>query len=52
MAKTLRQVNYILALNVMRDEGFGFVKPETINLEDSFFWLNELAEALDPYLVE
>lgn len=50
MAKTIRQVNHLLALNVMRKDGF--LTPETINLEDSFFWLNELAETLDPYLVE
>ncbi|URM38148.1 MULTISPECIES: hypothetical protein [Flavobacterium] len=48
MAKTIRQVNYMLALNVIREDGF--LKTETINLEDSFFWLNQLAEALDPYL--
>ena len=48
MAKTIRQINYLLALNTMRVEGF--LKPETINLEDSFYWLNELAETLDPYL--
>jgi saccharopine dehydrogenase-like NADP-dependent oxidoreductase len=50
MAKTIRQVNHLLALNVMRDDGF--MKTETINMEDSFFWLNELAETLDPYLIE
>lgn len=38
----------MLALNVIREDGF--LKTETINLEDSFFWLNQLAEALDPYL--
>ena len=50
MAKAIRQVNYILALGVMREH-------ETLqngidNLENSFFWLNELAEVLNPYLIE
>ncbi|KFF07138.1 hypothetical protein [Flavobacterium reichenbachii] len=47
MAKTIRQVNYLLALNVMKNE---IGQPETINLEDNFYWLNKLAETLDPYL--
>ncbi|WP_347050134.1 hypothetical protein [Flavobacterium olei] len=48
MAKTIRQVNYLLALNAMRENET--LKPEIINLEDSFYWLNKLAEILDPYL--
>ncbi|WP_264552596.1 hypothetical protein [Flavobacterium sp. N2038] len=48
MAKTIRQVNYLLALNVMREQET--LKPENINLEDNFYWLNKLAEILDPYL--
>ncbi|MFC0777699.1 hypothetical protein [Flavobacterium sp. HJSW_4] len=47
MAKTIRQVNYTLALNVLKNET---TQPENINLEDSFYWLNKLAEILDPYL--
>jgi hypothetical protein len=47
MAKTIRQVNYTLALNVLKNET---IQPENINLEDSFYWLNKLAEILDPYL--
>ena len=48
MAKTIRQVNYLLALNAMRENET--LQPENINLEDSFYWLNKLAEILDPYL--
>ena len=50
MAKVLRQVNCILALGVMRQH-------ETLqigltNFEDNYYWLNELAEILNPYLSE
>ncbi|MHC0444101.1 hypothetical protein ACWA1F_01755 [Flavobacterium sp. 3-218] len=48
MAKTLRQVNYILALNVMHENEF--LQQENINLDESFYWLKKLAEILDPYL--
>ncbi|MBB4800526.1 hypothetical protein HNP37_000565 [Flavobacterium nitrogenifigens] len=48
MAKTIRQVNYVLALNAMRDSET--LKGENINLEDNFYWLNRLAEILNPYL--
>ena len=48
MAKTIRQVNFLIALNAIREDGF--MKTETVNIEDGFFWLNELAEILDPYL--
>ncbi len=48
MAKTIRQVNFLIALNAMREDGF--TTTETINIEEGFFWLNELAEILDPYL--
>lgn len=47
MAKAIRQVNYMLALNTLRER-------ETIqsirDLENSFYCMNRLAEALDPYL--
>lgn len=46
MAKAIRQINYILALNVMKEKG----ALEIGNLENGFYWLNELAEILDPYL--
>ncbi|MBF4518665.1 hypothetical protein IRZ71_20105 [Flavobacterium sp. ANB] len=48
MAKTIRQLNYLVALSVMREnETF---KLEMINLENGFYWLNQLAEILNPYL--
>lgn len=48
MAKSLRQVNYVLALNAMHEKDF--LQQENINIEESFYWLNKLAEILDPYL--
>ena len=48
MAKIIRQVNYLLSLNLMKEnETFQNGK---INLEENFFWLNELAEILNLYL--
>jgi hypothetical protein len=48
MAKTIRQLNYIIALGVMREHET--LQNNIINLENSFYWLNELAEVLNPYL--
>ena len=48
MAKLIRQVNHLLSLCVMR--GCETVESEVKNIEDNFYWLNKLAEALDPYL--
>lgn len=48
MAKTIRQVNYVLSLCAMR--GCETVETELNNLDDNFYWLNKLAEVLDPYL--
>jgi hypothetical protein len=48
MAKAIRQVNYILALGILRKDET--LKNEIENLENSFYWLNELAEVLNPYL--
>jgi hypothetical protein len=48
MAKTIRQVNYVLSLCAMRS--CETVETEFNNLEDNFYWLNKLAEVLDPYL--
>jgi hypothetical protein len=47
LAKTIRRLNYIVALGILR-------KDETLKLElekisDGFYWLNEFAEILDPY---
>lgn len=47
-AKAIRQLNYLLALEVMRKNET--LNTEIINVENSFFWLNELAEILNPYL--
>ncbi len=48
MAKMIREVNNALSLSVMK-------KCETIEsgikkVDDNFYWLNKLAEILDPYL--
>ncbi|WP_316635587.1 hypothetical protein [uncultured Flavobacterium sp.] len=48
MAKTIRQLNYIIALGIMRRHET--LQSEISNIENSFFWLNELAEVLHPYL--
>jgi hypothetical protein len=48
MAKAIRQLNYILALGVLRKDKT--LQNQIINLENSFYWLNELAEILSPYL--
>lgn len=48
MAKAIRQLNYIVALGVMREHET--LQNNITNLENSFYWLNELAEVLDPYL--
>ncbi|MCV9933342.1 hypothetical protein OIU80_13710 [Flavobacterium sp. LS1R47] len=48
MAKEIRQVNYLLALGVMREHKT--LKHDVTSLEKSFYWLNQLAEILNPYL--
>lgn len=48
MAKAIRQANYLLALGVIRESEI--LQNEIINLENSFYWLNKLAEILNPYL--
>jgi hypothetical protein len=50
MAKILRQVNFILALAVVRQHEtlqFGIT-----NFEENYYFLNELAEILNPYFSE
>jgi hypothetical protein len=47
MAKAIRQVNYIWALSVLRECE---TLPEKSSIENSFYCMNRLAEALDPYL--
>ncbi|MFH6998638.1 hypothetical protein ACHRVZ_11950 [Flavobacterium sp. FlaQc-57] len=48
MAKSIRQVNYVLALGALRQHET--LQNEATSLENSFYWLNELAEVLNPYL--
>lgn len=48
MAKSIRQVNYVLALGTLRQHET--LQNEITNLENSFYWLNELAEVVNPYL--
>jgi len=48
MAKKIRKLNYILALSVMRE--CETMQTEKVDVEDGFYWLNELAEVLNPYL--
>ena len=50
LAKAIRQLNYAIALVVMRDDERGYVYAQKENLEKGFYWLNELAETLNPYL--
>jgi len=48
MAKTIRHFNYLVALSVMRgNETFNM---DMTKLENGFYWLNQLAEILNPYL--
>ena len=48
MAKTLRQVNFTLALGVMSEHEE--LQNEIAKLRDGLYRLNELAETLNPYL--
>lgn len=48
MAKSIRRVNYALSVSSMR--GCETIESELSNIDDNFYWLNKLAEVLDPYL--
>ncbi|MDN3673038.1 hypothetical protein QWY99_08260 [Flavobacterium branchiarum] len=48
MAKAIRQANHLLALGAIRENEI--FQNETVTLENSFYWLNKLAEILNPYL--
>ncbi|KAF2079443.1 hypothetical protein [Flavobacterium sharifuzzamanii] len=50
LAKAIRQLNYAIALVVMREDEKGHIYAQKENLEKGFYWLNELAEILHPYL--
>ncbi len=48
MAKIIRKVNYAMSLCSMRE--CETLESELPNIDDHFYWLNRLAEVLDPYL--
>lgn len=48
MAKAIREVNYALSLGLMR--GCETLETEINYIDDNFYWMNRLAEVLDPYL--
>jgi hypothetical protein len=49
IAKHIRQSNYVLALSFIRsNEAENYIDPK--QADDCFYWLNELAEALEPVL--
>ena len=48
MSKAIRKLNYILALGLMREDKT--LKNQIEDVENSFYWLNELAEVLNTYL--
>lgn len=48
MAKAIRQINLTIALGAINEQQN--VPSNATNLGDSFYWLNELAEILHPYL--
>lgn len=48
MSRTIRKLNYVISLGILRQDPT--LQNELLNLEDGFFWLNELAEVLNPYL--
>ncbi len=48
MSRAIRKLNYIIALGILREDAT--LKNELMNIEYSFFWLNKLAEVLNPYL--
>ncbi|WP_264554200.1 hypothetical protein [Flavobacterium sp. N2038] len=48
MAKLIREVNNALSICVMRK--CETIEAEIKNVDDNFYWLNKLAEVLDPYL--
>jgi hypothetical protein len=49
-AKAIRQLNYLIALSIIREDETGTMYSQRENLEKGFYWLNELAEILNPYL--
>lgn len=48
LAKKIRRLNYLIGFSTMRK--CEATKAEIKALDDNFYWLNELAQVLDPYL--
>ncbi|PBJ13084.1 hypothetical protein [Flavobacterium sp. ACN6] len=48
LAKAIRQLTYVIALSLVMEEETVYTQKE--NLKKGFYWLNELAEILHPYL--
>jgi hypothetical protein len=46
-AKTIRRINYLLAMSLMRE--CETLQIDSKSVEQGYFWLNELAEILNPY---
>ena len=46
-AKTIRRVNYLLAMSLMRE--CETLQNDLMTVQDGYYWLNELAEILNPY---
>jgi hypothetical protein len=48
MAKVIRKTNYLLSLSLMSE--CENLQIGIVDLKNGFYWLNELAEILNPYL--
>ncbi|WP_264535957.1 hypothetical protein [Flavobacterium sp. N1736] len=48
LAKTIRKLNYVLALSTLQE--CQTLQINKTSVEDGFYWLNQLAEILNPYL--
>lgn len=48
LAKAIRQLHYVIGLSLVMEEETVYAQKE--NLKKGFYWLNELAEILHPYL--
>lgn len=46
-AKAIRKVNYLLAMSLMRE--CETLQNDLLTVQDGYYWLNELAEILNPY---
>lgn len=48
LAKSIRKLSYLIAFSAMSD--VKTLDVQMSNFSDHFYWLNQLAEVLDPYL--